>query len=421
MHRHRILALVGHFLGSRFSIWASGFLILLCFKWWRPVRTTNLLVGPCSALALVFYLIPSDIATIAMSLILPAKWVVHFFGFYPLGPIFLVKSCVMWPRTVLYHETCEDLFRWLILLRAACSETSVILCKRRTALDEMLLLLKMQNKMIVNLSMESSLLYNEIWSINPLNHIFQVSRKPSCHTAASKSLNKSCAPTHPRPPSSTFPLHAQVTAPYPGFADWADQNSTATQLDSKFPAAAHVHNASTWRVTCFCASFSFNSSCSTRSLLARPACRSSWPSDFASLSESMAMYALVCSCQLLSICCSFSYLQPQTESGRCVQYAQMVWRCLNSNGITLQSIAHLEWFHLQSCSEVMSFQSWHDGLFFIAKILFSSLWHTNSTLLSDSEILKLKQLQLHCMFVMLYASYFRTHKRHKKLPSGSCL
>jgi len=118
MHRHRILALVGHFLGSRFSIWASGFLILLCFKWWRPVRTTNLLVGPCSALALVFYLIPSDIATIAMSLILPAKWVVHFFGFYPLGPIFLVKSCVMWPRTVLYHETCEDLFRWLILLRA---------------------------------------------------------------------------------------------------------------------------------------------------------------------------------------------------------------------------------------------------------------------------------------------------------------
>lgn len=305
--------------------------------------------------------------------------------------------------------------------RVACSETSVILCKRRTALDEMLLLLKMQNKMIVNLSMESSLLYNEIWSINPLNHIFQVSRKPSCHTAASKSLNKSCAPTHPRPPSSTFPLHAQVTAPYPGFADWADQNSTATELDSKFPAAAHVHNASTWRVTCFCASFSFNSSCSTRSLLARPACRSSWPSDFASLSESMAMYALVCSCQLLSICCSFSYLQPQTESGRCVQYAQMVWRCLNSNGITLQSIAHLEWFHLQSCSEVMSFQSWHDGLFFIAKILFSCLWHTNSTLLSDSEILKLKQLQLHCMFVMLYASYFRTHKRHKKLPSGSCL
>ena len=48
--------------------------------------------------------------------------------------------------------------------RVACSETSVILCKRRTALDEMLLLLKMQNKMIVNLSMsmESSLLYNEV-------------------------------------------------------------------------------------------------------------------------------------------------------------------------------------------------------------------------------------------------------------------
>ena len=36
--------------------------------------------------------------------------------------------------------------------RVACSETSVILCKRRTALDEMLLFLKMQSKMIVNLS-----------------------------------------------------------------------------------------------------------------------------------------------------------------------------------------------------------------------------------------------------------------------------
>lgn len=67
----------------------------------------------------------------------------------------------------------------------------------------------------------------------------------------------------------------------------------------------------------------------------------------------MAIYALVCSCQLLSICCSV-YLQPQTESGRCVQYAQMVWRGLNSNGMTLQSIAHVESFHLQSCSEVMS-------------------------------------------------------------------
>lgn len=244
MHRHRILALVGHFLGSRFSIWASGFLILLCFKWWRPVRTTNLLVGPCSALALVFYLIPSDIATIAMSLILSSA----FLRLLSFGSDI---SCQILCNVATDCTLSRNLRRSVPLTypaasanvhnsRIACSETSVILCKRRTALDEMLLLLKMQNKMIVNLSMESSLLYNEVWSINPLNHIFQVSRKPSCHTA-SKSLNKSCAPTHPRPPSSTFPLHAQVTAPYPGFADWADQNSTATELDSKFPAAALVH------------------------------------------------------------------------------------------------------------------------------------------------------------------------------------
>ena len=119
---------------------------------------------------LASYLIPSDIAT------MPCPWFFLSSAFLrPLsfGSDIFVKSCVMWPRTALYHETCEDLFRWLILLRARMYIKAELPAVKPVSfcvsagqhLMKSFCYQKIQNKLFVNLNMAPSWLYNEVWSI----------------------------------------------------------------------------------------------------------------------------------------------------------------------------------------------------------------------------------------------------------------